>query len=269
MDTSINPDLIKYAKDMTISTESKLRIAQFCKTQPLQSIIVYRGHTSSNSIYDSLWYSSTKSYDIAKTEFSGEDCCVFKIHLINIPTIDVNEYVGSEIGHYSDEQEIIFLGGGTFYKNKELSKKGFQEIKDGYYECWYKFNEKSPSPKKNRVEHAFRLIDATEYEYIDGPEDIFVPEITPVLTEDEKRSVFTKIKKLLSEIEVGEGYVQHSKYREHVKLSRRAKKKKLGTSFRRTKHAKKKKRGTSSRRTKHTKKKKHGTSSRRTKRKRR
>jgi hypothetical protein len=78
-------------------------------------------------------YSASSDINVASTSFAG--CCVFVIHLLDIPCIKL---VGNKIGDKKDEKEIIFLG--TFYKNKELTEEGFLEIGLGHlnktmFEC--------------------------------------------------------------------------------------------------------------------------------------
>ena len=107
---------------------------------------VYRGQKkTSRTIKNANWYSCSSSKEAAKV-FAEGDCCLFEIHLINVPIIDVNKIVGKyleELYNITHEDEIIVVGGGTFYKDSELTQKGFPESQnsEGVFECWYKMDE--------------------------------------------------------------------------------------------------------------------------------
>jgi len=114
MDENVEEALIQYVKEFHFVRDSRKLIQEFCSRQPPLSITIYRGHGSSPHIREGLWYSATTDINIAVNEFSGKNCCVFIIHLVNIPCIDVNKYIGNKIRDKKDENEIIFLGGGKF-----------------------------------------------------------------------------------------------------------------------------------------------------------
>lgn len=141
-------------------------------------MVVYRGHIGSNKIHICDYHSSTLYERIAREEFSGGDCCVFKIHLVNVPVINVNKYLSGKIRSYEEEREYIFMGGGTFYKDPELKEPGFKDMGDGNYECWYTLQEKeveTPISKVDEpinVERILSIISTDEYDLIDSIDDV-------------------------------------------------------------------------------------------------
>lgn len=138
--------LINYVKEMISAPNSEV-IKQFTLLQPPQSRTVFRGHNNSKTINANVpWFSTSSSQDVAINEFSSikeNNCCVFIIHAVNVPMIDVNYYISDEIQNYGEENEFILLGGGTFYSNKEQTLPGFKSIADkpGFFECWYSLNK--------------------------------------------------------------------------------------------------------------------------------
>jgi len=179
-------------------------IVKLCKKQPPVTLTVYRGQQRNETLHDANTYSSSLS-EFEASKFSGENCCLFVIHLINIPCIDVNALVGKEIGERRrKEQEIIFLGGGTFYSDQSFSDEGFVEISPNFnkrrFECWYTLQEKhsSQSEKKispvvdhSKIERALDTIDESEYQFIDSIGDIILPELH--LTTEEKVEILNII----------------------------------------------------------------------------
>jgi hypothetical protein len=220
--------LVDYVSEQHLDETSKNKIRSFCSVQDPLTTTVYRGHTKSQIIRPSIWYSTSKNIAVAAKEFAGGDCCVFTIHLINTPCIDVNRYIGKLIGTKAEEEEIIFLGGGKFYKNEYLTEEGFTPlgIRNGKqnFETWYsidtsstatanasatatsskkqiqqymyqdesKENQPNQTPQPNQtnkdINQLANLIDKDEYELIDTPDDIIFPRY--VLTEAEKKQIF-------------------------------------------------------------------------------
>ena len=88
---SVEKDLIDYVIRHEITSEGYERIREYCETQPPRSLILYRGHSSSRVIRDSPWYSASKKLEVARNQFASKDCCVFKIHLVEVPIIDINK----------------------------------------------------------------------------------------------------------------------------------------------------------------------------------
>jgi hypothetical protein len=179
---------------------------------------VYRGHIDDDEIRPSPWYSVTSSHRVAKEQFSGKTCCVFKIHLVNVPVIDVNKHVGKYIGHYAEEDEYIFLGGGVFYKDDALRKQGFIKTKAGEYECWYALSpkkvESATVPPSYEMDELLSFVSEDDYVFIDTLSDLdpFLPE----------RITLADRKKLLTEIlrrktEMSGGRMKHRTSRQHSK----------------------------------------------------
>lgn len=131
-----------------------------------------------------------------------------------------------ETRSYEEENEYIVLGGGTFYKDATMKEKGFTQIGNGKYECWYslinresvaKKSKKSFSIRKSRysqkmsvkklhsapavipstnIERALAAIDKDEYDLIDTIEDIDASLQGNIpLTSREKNKVLSRILK--------------------------------------------------------------------------
>lgn len=202
-------ELIDYVKDQHLDTKSEKNIQDFCADQNPLSITVYRGHKKSQTIRQNLWYSASKSEKVAAEEFSGKDCCVFVVHLINIPCIDINYYIEDYIGDKAEEKEVIFLGGGKFYKNENLTEEGYISLGKGKYnrlkfECWYsmeKNHEEVKLPKRNKIEEALSIIPEDEYDLIENSSDIVVDGLD--LTEEEKDRILNEIQRRKGEINGG------------------------------------------------------------------
>ena len=81
---------------------------------------------------------------------------MFEIHLINVPCIDVNSLISEHIGTRRKEEEMIFLGGGKFYSNRELTEEGFVEVASKFsktkFECWYALEDLK---KGSKTTHAY------------------------------------------------------------------------------------------------------------------
>ena len=190
-----NQALINYVTNQEYAANKKI-IERFCKKQPSQTITLYRGHMKSTEIRKNIWFSTSKSKSVAKDEFSGKDCCVFTIHIIDVPILDVNKHVGGKIGKYAEEEEAIVLGGGTFYKNKYLTEPGFNDIGNGEFVCWYTIPQKTKKKGVNNgqeiIKSFFDQIPEEEYDFIDSPSDIVIRGIT----ESQRKQVFEEIEKM-------------------------------------------------------------------------
>ena len=196
-----NQSLISYVTQQEYGKNKKM-IETFCKKQPPQTLTLYRGHMNSTEIRKNLWFSASKSKKVAKEEFAGKNCCVFTIHAVNVPILDVNKFVKGKIGKYAEEQEFIVLGGGTFYKDKLMTEPGFSDRGDGEYVCWYTLNNqktmkksrsKTKTPPSSRIKDEQALIQSfvdqipeEEYDLIGSPGDIFFAGITDA----QRRKVF-------------------------------------------------------------------------------
>lgn len=212
MDELTKDYLISYVTNQITSDEGNNIIKIFCEKQSRVSMIVYRGHNNVSEIrVNNLWYSATKSKKVAKEEFAANECCIFKINLVNIPIIDINKFIGNDIGEYKEEDEVIFLGGGVFYADKSLSTQGFRDLGNGEYECWYKIADKTNNMFD--IDRYVKLLEE-EYDMIDSPSDIFIDNIT----EDQKNLIFEKIKEIKSNM------INGGKKRRKTKKSTKTKK---------------------------------------------
>jgi len=199
MDENIREILVEYVKEQHLNKmkKSEVRIHEFCSLQVPKTMTVYRGHDNSQSIRPNMWYSSTTDINIAANEFAnGKNGCVYIIHLSDIPCIHINRLIGDKIGDKKDENEIIFLGGGKFYKNNEFTEEGYLELGDEnkwnklVFECWYTFDKRT---NKSNVERILSIIDPTEYEFISSIDDIICKNI--LLSTKDKKEIFDEIKK--------------------------------------------------------------------------
>jgi hypothetical protein len=146
------------------------------KQEPLDDErIVYRGQKAYNNnsnpreIYPVSWFSTAKT-EKAAAEFADADCCIFKIHVMpGMKLLDVHAILGSSndrgAGAYSHEEEILVLGNGAFYKDRELKDLGFID-RDGDIEAFY-------GPRKSVTEYPaftanelFNFLPKEEYNFI-------------------------------------------------------------------------------------------------------
>lgn len=141
--------------------------------------IVWRGHGNSTQIRSDVpWFSTSREKEVGE-RFTGKGCCLFKINVINVRAIVVNEFIGENHQH-SSEEEVILEGGGKFYKTADLTVEGFTEYKPGNFETWYA--TKLPEVKKEEVNitvkptytvpYILSLINHDEYVLIDSIDDI-------------------------------------------------------------------------------------------------
>lgn len=152
-----------------------------------RQMTVYRGHSEDAPTINTnvLWFSTSKSKDIAKKEFSDKNCCIFKIHLdSDVPSLDIKDYI---TGKYGYEKEVIVKGGGTFYKSIKYDIQGFKEIIPGEYETWYSFRTNN---NEFNVERILKIIPEEEYDFITSPADI-----TMDISDNLKVAVFDEINK--------------------------------------------------------------------------
>ncbi len=179
VDNDVLDILVDYVNKhrLDVTKDAKNIIHKFCAEQEKLTITVYRGHGKSQEIRPGLWYSSSKKNKFPLRVFSGKNCCIFKIHLIDIPCIDINKWIGNRIEEdLKEEEEIIFLGGGTFYKNKSLTEEGFSELpkneqtKKTTFECWYTLN---PPQLQIPVEESNKKNDSVKEDYDKLSEIIF------------------------------------------------------------------------------------------------
>lgn len=241
MDKYIKRDLIKYVTLQNITPASKQNIQDFCAIQPKLSITVYRGHGKSTEIREgNLWYSASANLQVAAMQFATETCCVFIIHLQDIPCIIVNNYVGRDIDDYADEEEIIFLGGGKFYKDPDHNETGFNEVSrvngKRTFECWYSLSTIEPIETASNIERALDILDG-EYDFIDDINDLNGQLKSLNLTHEELEQLFEIIEKE-KEKKQNAGFKKR-KYKRYKKSKKNIKNKKRKTrKNRRFKHKK-------------------------------
>jgi len=124
--------------------------------------------------------------------------------------IDVNKHVGKHIGHYAEEDEYIFLGGGVFYKDSEMRKQGFNETRAGEYECWYVL-----TPKKIEmsypIDELLGFVSEDDYVFIDVMSDLD-PFLPKRITHTDRDRLLTEILRRKAEMDGG---------RKKCRLSRR------------------------------------------------
>jgi hypothetical protein len=133
-----------------------------------QEMIVYRGHSSDSPIINANvpWFSTSKSKKIARELFSGQECCLFIIHIDNtVSTLDVNSSISARYPH---EMELIVMGGGTFYKTSDYDEPGFTKLNNSEYETWYSFKQPIEKPELT-LERILKRIPEEEYDFIDAP----------------------------------------------------------------------------------------------------
>jgi hypothetical protein len=90
--------------------------------------VVYRGQRINQTISAAtLFFSTTKNLDVAYGDFTGSGgCCLFEIHLKNVRALDVNKFL-SYSSIYPRDEEVLVLGGGSFFKDDALTELGFTE----------------------------------------------------------------------------------------------------------------------------------------------
>jgi hypothetical protein len=201
IDLTTKTHLKNYVTEQVSSNDNKLSILNFCKQQRPASLTVYRGHKNSQNIRNDNWYSATKNLNVASKEFAGDDCCLFIIHLVNVPIIDVNFFIKDDIGQYAEEEEVIFLGNGKFFKNDKMTEEGVLELgnKKPYnklaFETWYSLTDDKKIKKnvidEQKIQSALNILDEDDYEFIDKPEDIFIDRLE--LTHYEKQEIYNRI----------------------------------------------------------------------------
>jgi hypothetical protein len=191
MDERAKKCLHKYVHEFEKPRECVQALVPIIMSQPKRAMTVYRGQGTTPEI-DRLringFLSTSKSKEIAKTQFSKKGCCVFTIHVAgDVPSLDVYRFI--EKGSKGDEDEILLPAGGYFYNDASLKTQGFVTIKSGEFETWYSM--KAP-PRARTIAELADMIDTDEYEFIDGPEDIHFEE---KVSFEVKKAVFEEIAK--------------------------------------------------------------------------
>lgn len=186
--------LKKYVEEFECNAECSEIIRKNIKNTIHSELIVYRGHGKSDQIRSNVgWFSTSKSKKVAKEEFSGKECCVFTIHVLeNVPILDVYNHIPKgRVGH---EDEILVLGGGTFYTSRDLDTVGFTALGNGEFETWYNLEQSNSfapplvKPDVLTVSRVLEIIPKDEYDFIDSPDDI-----TMDIPDSLKQQVFERI----------------------------------------------------------------------------
>lgn len=201
--------LVDYVVNQSSNAINYKNIHDLIKNQKEKTLVVYRGNGDDKDepkkIYTGKWFSTTSSEKIAIDEFSGTDCCVFKINILNCKTLDVNKFVEKKIKTYADEKEILILGGGKFYKNKDCTEAGYKDIgiENGiqHFECYYKMNKSYYKTRQKRKSNSLKkIVDEIKSneldDLIDSIDDleITVPELLKGLSDNEKKKIIELIK---------------------------------------------------------------------------
>lgn len=247
-------NLVIYVKDHKTGGEIDESILRLLHNAEKMSIIVFRGQsadadkiltrTSTGDKYK--YYSSSNSLRVAREEFSSvrKGCCVFKIHLDNIPTINVNALIQDRIGDYSEELEYIFLGGGTFYDSEFLDTPGFYyNDEENIFECWYSFKSPpvasptiSPIPSGVRdgiINNFIDKLEKDEYDMIEDINDVMIYTDYPGFPSVTKEEAVL----ILKELESKKEKIKALKTRTHrsrggIKKSRKSRKNRKGRKSR-------------------------------------
>lgn len=191
-------DILKrYVDSNDLEDDSEYHvIKRMVLSNPSVTMTVYRGHNGTRTINNDVeWFSTTSDKKVAITKFMNHDkhCCLFTIHLIDVPALFVNKSgILTSLKDRASEYEVIVLGGGTFFANSQFTQEGFDDIMDGEYECWYTFPGKSMTI--NRTSELFTKLDPDDYEFIDNKEDVKIFLEKYNISETEAKDVFELIK---------------------------------------------------------------------------
>jgi hypothetical protein len=110
-------DIITYIVNQCTNTKTIECVLKKLAEQIPTDITVFRGQQPEFVSPPSKFFpffSTTKSYDVAKKDFASKDGNVFKIYVIGARVLDVNKVFENQIKDFSKEMEVIVEGGGTF-----------------------------------------------------------------------------------------------------------------------------------------------------------
>lgn len=204
-------NLKKYVKEQESNLDINNSILKLINESEPVTMTVYRGHGRTPTLKKSIYYSSTTDKRVATEEFSGKSsassnptgCCVFTIHLDNVPAVIVNDKLRGmldDIGSYQEESEVLFPGGGTFYKDKDFDEPGIKYNGYGEYETWYNMTPNTQEPdvsmpldEHSNVERALEIIHPEEYDLIETTKDIREMELPLDLTDEEVKEILKQI----------------------------------------------------------------------------
>jgi hypothetical protein len=148
--------LDEYQEKNILNANQKSLLRTYLLQQVPQSMTLYRGQQKTRQIKNTPFFSCSK-YKSEALRFTGQNCCIFTIHVVDAQLLDVNEFLEHWIGTslMEHEHEVLVLGGGKFYKDKEMTEEGFTQLEDRHrhpsmynyfphpeppyeFECWYK-----------------------------------------------------------------------------------------------------------------------------------
>jgi hypothetical protein len=181
-------------KAMTVGITNLIK-----ESEPFNGV-VWRGHGNSSQIRSDVpWFSTSKEKEVGE-RFVGKHCCLFKINVVSVRAIVVNDFIGEDHQH-SSEEEVIVEGGGKFYKTADLTVEGFTEYEPGNFEAWYatklpvaKVEVKPEINPTYTVPQVLDLISKDEYELLDSTDDIRILLGKPDIPEEILVEVLSKIK---------------------------------------------------------------------------
>jgi hypothetical protein len=139
-----------------------------------QDTLVFRGQQGTH-INKNKWFSTTKSKQVAIHEFVPKDGYLFIIHISNVNTLYINDYIGKH--SHEDEQEVLVSGDGTFYADETYQTEGYKFIGDHTYECWYSKKTSTILTTPNiplSAEYICSQIDREDMEFIDTVDDLAI-----------------------------------------------------------------------------------------------
>ena len=139
-----------YASQFEVDAIGSEKIEKFCKKQKRKKMTLWRGQVKPGDksgdevIYPAKWVSGSSKRDVAEESFTDkkERCCLFQIHLLNVPVFRVNDCMINLTNPHAHEEEYIYDGTGTYYKDKDCNEEGFLSKGAGEYETWYTLTKK-------------------------------------------------------------------------------------------------------------------------------
>lgn len=183
--------LREYVHEQSCNANCKLTITRVLQRMPRATMTVYRGQGSSKEIRPTDWFSTSKSKKEAKEGFTRNTCCLFTLHLEDIPVLDVYEHIPR--GSVADEDEVIVLGRGTFYSDSSMRTPGFKDRGNGEFEAWYKISDSVPLARRTTAQLDTITQDLKdEMDLIDSSDNLTM--FYSDLNKEEREYIFNKLK---------------------------------------------------------------------------
>lgn len=148
--TAYHRALLRYVNDNEFGGGVSEAVRERLLSTPPARMTVYRGQSREKLDTSTPWVSSSAKQSVARQFTPPErgSCCVFKIHLMDVPAMRVNDEfdrAGMALSsRYRDEEEVIFLGGGACFDSPSLERRGVKDRGGGVRECWYAM---APAPE--------------------------------------------------------------------------------------------------------------------------